>query len=179
MKKRGFKGKDRKIYFLTSLLVASLAVIVILLALFFLQNPDYSKMIDAYTLPLNGYERVSVSVGAPISVILTSGCQQIVASTTFGQVESISAAIDGRESLRPNAHDLSKSILEEYDISVIAVKIEDLRDGIFYSKLVLQKGNKVLNLDSKPSDAIAIALRFDKPIFITKELLDKTASNIC
>ena len=104
---------ERKIYILTSLLVASIAIIIILLSLFFLQNPGYSEMFKVYTLPLSGYERVSVDVSVPTSVILTSNCRQIIASTTFNQIESISTAIDGRSTLRPNAHDISKIIVEE------------------------------------------------------------------
>lgn len=141
--------------------------------------PKSTQILESYSLPLSGYERVTVSVTFPNTVVLTSGCLQLTAVTTSERIESISQALSGREAIRPNAHDLSKIIFQEYEIEVIAVKIEDLRDGTYFSKLVLQQGNKVLNLDARPSDAIAIALRLGKPIYINKALLSNFGRNIC
>ncbi len=170
---------SERVKILTTLLVISIAIIILFLLFIFLFFPKSTQILELYSPPLLGYERVDISVSLPNTIILTSGCLQLTASTTIEQTESILRALEKKEAFRPNAHDLSKFIFEEFELEVIAVKIEELRDGTYYSKLVLQQGNKVLNLDARPSDAIAIALRVDKPIYIKKALLENVARNIC
>ena len=170
--------RDKKIRVLSILLAISL-VIILLLALALPLSEKSTQLIKKYSIPLEGFERVDVRIEPPNGVILTSGCFRITALTTGEQAESIQNALQNRDSFRPNAHDLTKFIFDEYDIEVIAVKIEELRDNTYFSKLVLQQGNKILNLDARPSDAIAIALRMDKPIYIKKSLIESTGTKIC
>ncbi|MEM4703214.1 MAG: DUF151 domain-containing protein [Candidatus Pacearchaeota archaeon] len=75
-------------------------------------------------------------------------------------------------------HDIIKNIFEIYDIKVIHVIIHETRDGIYLAKIFLRQGNKILALDSRPSDAIAIALRFDAKIYIKRQVLEE-GENIC
>ncbi|OYT41872.1 hypothetical protein B6U80_00455 [Candidatus Pacearchaeota archaeon ex4484_26] len=181
------KKEKKKIRFLVSSLTISILIIIALLAIIFLflfktpQAISQTYTSQAYHTSLAGYEKVDVSIAPPNTVILTSasGCLRIIASTTRERAESIYDALQKKEGPRPNAHDLTKYILEEYNINLIAVKIEEMKDNTFYSKLVLQQGNKVLNLDSRPSDAMAIALRLNKPIYIKKTLLADYGENIC
>lgn len=169
---------SRKLKLLAILLVLS-ALIILMLVLSFLFISPAGKEFETYTLPLSGYDRVDVNVMLPNTVILKSGCLQITAQTSFEQVDSISRALKKEEFFRPNAHDLMKFIFDEYNIKVIGVKIEKVVNGIYFSKLILQQGNKALLLDARPSDAIAIALRFNKPIYIKKTILTELGQNTC
>ncbi|MBU2497022.1 MAG: bifunctional nuclease family protein [Nanoarchaeota archaeon] len=153
-----------------------LPLIIVIAFAFILLN---IKNTSEYSVPLEGFEQVEISVPSQNVVALTYGCLQLTATTSTEQAQSILEALQEKESLRPNTHDLMKYAFEEYNIRLLAVKIEGVTDDIFFSKLVLQQGNKVLYLDSRPSDAIALALRMNKPIYIKKTLLIEYAKNTC
>jgi bifunctional DNase/RNase len=92
----------------------------------------------------------------------------------IGPVEAmaIQNALDNVEPARPMTHDLIKEILFGLDVKVERVVITSLTDNTFYANLVLNsKGNEVI-IDSRPSDAIAIALRTNSPIFIKEEVFE-------
>jgi len=74
---------------------------------------------------------------------------------------------------RPLTHDLLKNILEYLDCEVKRVEVCDLKEGTFYAKLVLDQSGVEIPMDSRPSDAIAIALRFNAPIFVAEEVMDE------
>jgi bifunctional DNase/RNase len=77
---------------------------------------------------------------------------------------------------RPLTHDLIRNILHELGASLQRVVITDLRNDTFFAQLFLRSKGQELQIDSRPSDAIAIALRMKAPIFATPELLAKTAT---
>jgi len=92
----------------------------------------------------------------------------------IGPVEAmaIQNAIENVEPPRPMTHDLIKNILMGLDIKVDRIVITSLTDNTFYATLVLNsKGNEVI-IDSRPSDAIAIALRMKAPIFVKEEVFE-------
>jgi hypothetical protein len=72
---------------------------------------------------------------------------------------------------RPMTHDLLYSILRETRISVVKVVVTELRENTFYANLYLKSGGKTITIDSRPSDAIAIAVRAEAPIYVSTELL--------
>ena len=74
---------------------------------------------------------------------------------------------------RPMTHDLIKSILETVAARVTKIAITDLKENTFYAALHLQIGEKEFTVDSRPSDAIALALRVAAPIFVEEEVVKK------
>jgi bifunctional DNase/RNase len=70
-------------------------------------------------------------------------------------------------------HDLFKKLADQFNIVVIEVMIYKLEEGVFFSKLICNNGEKEYSIDSRTSDAVAIALRFGCPIYITEEILEK------
>lgn len=74
---------------------------------------------------------------------------------------------------RPLTHDLIKSILQELDARVVQIIISDLRNDVFYARLVVEVNGRQLEIDSRPSDAIAIAVRVKAPIFVDESVMDK------
>jgi hypothetical protein len=76
---------------------------------------------------------------------------------------------------RPLTHDLLKNILEQMECRVNRVEVSELKDGTFYARLVLEQDGIEMPIDSRPSDAIALALRFGAPIFVAEEVMDEAA----
>ena len=75
---------------------------------------------------------------------------------------------------RPMTHDLLKNLLSELDAKVERIVINDLRDNTFFARIHLLRGETRWNVDSRPSDAIALALRVDAEIFVEEEVLEKS-----
>ena len=74
---------------------------------------------------------------------------------------------------RPITHDLLRSILDGLDARVDRVVINALKDDTFYAEITLQVGDRAIQVDSRPSDAIALALRVEAPIFVAKEVIQE------
>jgi uncharacterized protein len=74
---------------------------------------------------------------------------------------------------RPLTHDLIKNILETIDAQVVKVVVTDLRDNTFYAVLHLKAGGTEYSVDSRPSDAIALALRVGAPIYVDEDVFPK------
>jgi len=90
------------------------------------------------------------------------------------EAQAIAIEIEKMTPSRPLTHDLFKSFAEAYQIEVQEIIIYNLVDGIFYSKLICSDGKRSVEIDARTSDAIAIAVRFDCPIF-TYEFILSTA----
>jgi bifunctional DNase/RNase len=90
------------------------------------------------------------------------------------EAQAIAIEIEKMTPSRPLTHDLFKSFGEAYHITVNEIIIYNLVDGIFYSKLICSDGKKSVEIDARTSDAIAIAVRFDCPIY-TYEFILSTA----
>jgi bifunctional DNase/RNase len=90
------------------------------------------------------------------------------------EAQAIAIEIEKMTPSRPLTHDLFKSFAQAYHINIQEIIIYNLVDGIFYSKLVCSDGKKVIEIDARTSDAIAMAVRFECPIF-TYEFILSTA----
>ena len=89
------------------------------------------------------------------------------------EAQAIAIQLEGLKPPRPLTHDLFYNFAVEYGIFVESVFIFRLEEGIFYSKLICTNGGKRVELDARTSDAIALALRFQCPIYTTAEILER------
>ena len=89
------------------------------------------------------------------------------------EAQAIVMKLENLDPPRPLTHDLFKKFADEFNISIIEVMIYKLEEGVFFSKLVCNNGEKEYSIDSRTSDAVAIALRFGCPIYITEDILKK------
>ncbi len=89
------------------------------------------------------------------------------------EAQSIAIQIEKINPNRPLTHDLFKSFAEQLNVTVQEVMISDLKEGVFYSKIVCNNGDKQFDLDARPSDAIAIGLRFNVPIYTVETVLSE------
>lgn len=131
-------------------------------------------------LSLKGFSEVNISVNSPTAaIILTEDCKSIIMTTTEQQIYSIQKGLEERTEARPTTHDLIEDTLENFGIKVLMVKIVTLKEGTYYANLILKKENKILNLDAKPSDSIAIAVRTNAPVYVKKSLLTQYGQKTC
>ena len=89
------------------------------------------------------------------------------------EAQAIAIQLEGLKPPRPLTHDLIKNIALAFDIALLEVSIYKLEEGIFYSELLCEMNGKEITIDSRTSDAVALALRFRCPIYTTEEILKK------
>jgi uncharacterized protein len=94
------------------------------------------------------------------------------------EAQAIVIKLENLDPPRPLTHDLFKRFASEFDIAVLEVMIYKLEEGVFFSQLVCSDGKKEYTIDSRTSDAVALALRFECPIFITEEILEKAGITV-
>jgi bifunctional DNase/RNase len=90
------------------------------------------------------------------------------------EAEAISRGLEDVVTLRPMTHDLMKQILDTFQVSLSRVVINDLKENTFYANLYLNVDGEELVLDSRPSDAIALAVRVKAPIFVSETVVEAT-----
>jgi bifunctional DNase/RNase len=111
---------------------------------------------------------------API-VVLKDESGQVTLPIWIGMAEatSIASAIKQVTMARPLTHDLMYDLLLDLGVTVQRVVITELKDSTYFAELILGQGEKALILDSRPSDAIALALRASAPIYVAQQVLEQ------
>jgi bifunctional DNase/RNase len=92
------------------------------------------------------------------------------------EANAIALKIENISTPRPMTHDLLKNFLKKLQISVEKIVVNDVRDNTFYALIHCLYNNNRLIIDSRPSDAIALALRTDAPIYVDEEVVNKAHS---
>jgi hypothetical protein len=90
------------------------------------------------------------------------------------EAEAISRGLEEVVTLRPMTHDLMKQILDTFQVTLRRVVIHDLKENTFYANLYLNVDGEELIVDSRPSDAIALAVRVKAPIFVAESVVEVT-----
>ncbi len=88
------------------------------------------------------------------------------------EAQAIAVALENMQPSRPLTHDLMKNFMTSFDVALQEVYICDLQEGIFYAKLVCFTANDTIEIDSRTSDAIALAVRFGCPIYVNNSILE-------
>ncbi len=116
----------------------------------------------AYALILqeeNGNARVPIIIGA-------------------NEAQAIAISLEGLTPPRPLTHDLFFTLSNAYEIRLLEVEINKIEEGVFFSKLLFKNKNKTISMDARTSDAVALAIRFNAPIYTTKSVLEKAGITI-
>lgn len=114
------------------------------------------------------------SSGSPL-VVLTDEEEKKVLPLWVGvvEVQSIALAMDNLNMQRPLTHDLFINFCTQLEANISKIIIDDVKDNIFYSTIYIETKDKTIELDSRPSDAISLALKSSAPIYLKKELASK------
>ena len=89
------------------------------------------------------------------------------------EANAIALQLENVSTPRPMTHDLLRNMIAELDARVTRVVINDLRDSTFFAQIRVIIGERTLELDARPSDAIALALRADAPIYVAQSVLEQ------
>ncbi len=89
------------------------------------------------------------------------------------EAQAIALELEKIQPPRPMTHDLLRDLYESLEAEVVDVVIDDLRDGTFFAKINYQHESEEKQLDSRPSDAVALAVRVDAPIYVAPSVLDE------
>jgi len=92
------------------------------------------------------------------------------------EASAIATELEKIDFARPMTHDLLNLVIKGLDVTVSMVEINDLRDNTFFAVIHLLKNGVQVKIDSRPSDAIALALRADAPIFVDEKVIEKSKS---
>jgi len=120
---------------------------------------------------------IAESVGSsPAPVVLLEDDQERIVPIFVGLSEAISIyhALSGELSPRPMTHDLFISVLESLNASINKVLIDDLDGGVYYARLTLTKDSNQSEIDARPSDCLALALRAKAPIHIQEKIISES-----
>lgn len=91
------------------------------------------------------------------------------------EANAIALKLENVETPRPMTHDLLRAVLDSMQATVKRISITDLKDSTFYATVLLSCNGKEFKVDSRPSDAIALALRADAPIFVSQDVIKKAS----
>jgi len=94
------------------------------------------------------------------------------------ETQAIVVALENIHATRPLTHDLFVNFINNFDLKLEEVIINNYQNEIFYAELYFKKGTETIVIDSRPSDAIALAVRLNTPIFIYEEILDKAIEDM-
>lgn len=92
------------------------------------------------------------------------------------EANAIALKIENISTPRPMTHDLLKSFMDKLNISIHKIVVNDVRDNTFYAMIHCKIKDQAIIIDSRPSDAIALALRTDAPIYVKDEVIEKAHS---
>jgi bifunctional DNase/RNase len=90
---------------------------------------------------------------------------------------AIDRNIKGKKTPRPMTHDLIENVISGLDCSLDRILVTELKDRTFYARLVLRRNGKMVEVDSRPSDAIALAVQMKAPIYVNESVLDEVTPN--
>jgi len=91
------------------------------------------------------------------------------------EAAAILMKLQGASTPRPMTHDLLADMLEQLDAEVLRITVTELRENTFYASITVQQNGSEIEIDSRPSDAIAIAVRSDAPIFAAERVIEESA----
>lgn len=121
---------------------------------------------------------VGMIEGEPGNVVVLrekDGKRMLVISIGLAEATAIAMPVEGIQPPRPLTHDLITTVLNRLQSSVARVVIHDLRDDTYIGQIDLETVNGIMEIDSRPSDAIALAVRARVPIYVTESVLETAA----
>ena len=109
-------------------------------------------------------------------IILKSDADEQAVPIWIGLLEatSIASALQNIKYDRPMTHDLLKNFADNLQISIVKVEVCDLKDNTFYARIYFVSKDQSFDIDARPSDAIALALRFNAPIYVEDSVMQKS-----
>jgi hypothetical protein len=121
--------------------------------------------------------RVELPANTPVVLLREQTGERRVLPIYIGTEEAraIAMALEGITTPRPMTHDLLRDVLGSLEVQLVRVTVTELREATFFAELELQAAGKTVRVSSRPSDAVALAVRADAPIYASEEVLAEAA----
>ena len=149
---------------------------------FFVREPASPPTTAALSLgdpfDLESYTEVEVDVLAE-GVLFKKECTGIWLAMPYEKTYAIKRGEVGVFDIRPTQHDLLFDILTNYKITMHYARIERIQHDFFYATVLLEDRDKLLQLDTRPSDALALAKRLKAPVYVSSKLLQQQGRDLC
>ncbi len=134
--------------------------------------------LSTMTISNDGFGLVGVNLDGT-ALQFSGGCYAVTMDIHEVQALSIANGISNLIDVRPLTHDMMKEIMDGFGIAVLEVQIDAFENGIWKAKTFLQQGNKILDIDTRPSDAVGIAVRTGAPVYFDTQLLESRGTKTC
>jgi bifunctional DNase/RNase len=117
----------------------------------------------------------SPSSGGAYALILNevNGSRRLPIIIGTFEAQAIALELEHIKPPRPMTHDLLKNVIQTFGAEVQQIYINDLSEGTFFAQIIYQKNGEEIKQDARPSDAIALAVRFNAPIYVSGDILDE------
>lgn len=142
------------------------------------QPPYISQIFNASYVSTDGLVEVEADINLT-TVHLTGECYEISFDVTTDQAYSIARGLEKSIGSRPLTHDIMKDMLDIFGIEVLQTRIDRYQHDIYYATIILNSGNRILELDARPSDAIALATRTGSSLYVRRSVLMANGQTIC
>ncbi len=130
------------------------------------------NMGELIEVQIEGIYQGDTPTGTTRFVMVTDGDRKLPIMIGGFEAHAINTSLEGVHPDRPMTHDLLRNILDRLDVTVDRMVIDDLWNEIYYAKLYLKTPSEEFEVDCRPSDAIAMAVRFSAPIFVADGILE-------
>lgn len=132
------------------------------------EHPQDLTRVEVSSLGLDKASRT------PVVILKETGGERILPIWIGpGEASAIAMVLAGIEFPRPMTHDLLHTVIGELGGEVLRVYVHQVVDNTYYASLLLRRGSQVIQVDSRPSDSVALALRASAPIYVADSLLDR------
>jgi len=155
--------------------VSKIPILVFIILILF----SFISLAVINVLNISQYVVADVLAVSDNTIIVGKNCTAIIAETSPERAQSIESGMRGVIEERPNTHDTFVAVLKSFNITLESIQIESFNGNYYFSNLLLRYGDKISKIDTKPSDAIALAVRTNATIYINKTLLEEVGKNIC
>ena len=115
-------------------------------------------------------------VGTPIVVLKDKAAEakrMLLIWIGSPEAAAIQSKIKGEDATRPMTHDLMKNLIDSLEGEVASVCVHSVEDGTYFGRVTLHADGRTTDIDARPSDAIALALRFEAPIYVAEEVIEE------
>ncbi|MDI6737695.1 MAG: DUF151 domain-containing protein [Nanoarchaeota archaeon] len=136
------------------------------------------KSLSELGVKLEGYSAAEVVLSGT-NIFIKVDCKAVPAVTTREQADSIVKGIYHKIIGRPTVHDTMADLLDAFGIEIIASAIDSYDAGYFKGRMFALKDDKLVSIDAKPSDAVAIGARLDSPLYVNNKVLAEKGVNVC
>lgn len=135
-------------------------------------RPEPTEPVELIEVQIEGV--FAAENGGQISrfVLVSDGERKLPILIGPFEAQAIQLVLEGTRPDRPMTHDLIRNMLDRMEATIDRVVIDDFWNTIYYAKLYVRQGTEEAEIDARPSDAIALAVRFDAPIFVADSILD-------